>query len=1712
MKDVKRTDIIGIVFLVILVVTFLSIYYYDSESDKIDTEKQEYLKAINELKIDQIVQWRKERLSTAQFFPTIGKLIKYTEELRNNKNTIEAKSYFNKSLLPFKLNHYYENIFIAEPNGSILFSLDSTFSLIEESTIQIIKQAVENDSVIFSDFYYHPLDAKIYFDLVSPVKNNDGEIIAAIIQRTEPSHSIYQLISKWPSESKSAESYIFKKLEDRIIFLSELRHKSNTKLDFTISISDTNIISVKGILGRQGKLDGTDYRGVTVLANLQKIPGTDWLIISEIDKDEIYKDIIYRIEAMIVIALITMTAMLLGYLFLKKSKQSKQFENKFLKEKELVEIQKEFKTTLYSIGDAVITSDSNGRIKYMNTVAETLTGWKESEATGLPLEKVFIIINETTREKIDNPVQKVMKQGTIVSLANHTLLISRQGKEIPIADSGAPIKDLNGNIIGVVLVFRDQTEERAKEKAILESNDKFSKIFNSSSESISLTQMSTGKLREVNDGFIEMFGYSRDEVINRSTIELGLWVNASDRERMVEEIKSTGRIKNFEATGRRKNGENIIALISGELVIIDNEQMLLLTIRDFTERKKLEAVLQNERDRISAILNLIVDPIFVKDDQHRFTFGNKAFFEMIGLDKKNVIGKTLAEDIPEDEMEHFLKVDRLVLDTGITDTREEELTINKQKRTILTSKTRLTDDSGNRFLIGSIHDITDRINAEKEKAHFNELMKFIISNTKSSVSVFDTQMNYIYVSDRYFDDFHLTDKNIIGRNHYDVFPDLPQFLRDIHKRALSGETISGEDDPLMHSDGSMDWANWTCMPWYNNDETIGGIIVYLEVITERKQAEEQIKLLAQMVDIAPGAVMIHDFDGQLFYANQRAAEMQGCTIEEFLTLTLRDIDTTENAELFPVRMEELILNGEINFEARHRRKNGTTYPVQVYAKKIDWTNKPAILSITTDISERKHAEAVLQDIIDKNPMSIQILDLEGYTIQTNMAHTKLFSVKPPSDYSMFSDAQLLKLGLGDIFESIKKGEIVYFPDTYYNVHNVDPSYPDNPVWIKAVGFPLNDSNGKPEYFVLMHENITERKLAEEKIRQMAQVSAASTDYIVIIGADFRYRFANEVYLKARKLRPEDIIGKHMIDIVGREKFEELGRPQVEAALRGELVESLETSDFRTDKLHYLHVHVAPYLETDGTITGVIMSGRDITDIMQAENQLRKLSGAVEQSTATIMITGADGTIEYVNPKFSEITGYTFEEAVGKNPSLLKSNYTSSEDYADLWKTILSGKEWRGVFYNRKKNGELYWESTVISPILNKDGKISNFVAIKEDITEQKRITEELIRSKEKAEEMNRIKSYFYANMSHELRTPFVGILGYSELLVDILTDPEHQKMAKQIFISSKRLTETLNNILNITKIEFDRIVPMIAETNLYALLLEIKSLYEMAAKQRNSELLIEYEHSSGIIHTDAKLMREVLVNLINNAIKFTSNGSIKIKVESIIEGNVETICIKVSDTGLGIPKEKQKIIWHEFRQVSEGLNRSFEGTGLGLTITKKYIEILGGNISLESEMGKGSVFTITLPVLKNFPLIEPETRSNANTTENVAEPTKQKRPHLLYVDDDIVSREFIKLVVERTDCTLDISPNADDVLRLINEKKYDGFLIDINLGSGMDGIELVKKIQSMNDYKNTPAIAITAYASDSDREEFLSNGFTHYLSKPFGVDELKSLLTNIFFS
>ena len=441
--------------------------------------------------------------------------------------------------------------------------------------------------------------------------------------------------------------------------------------------------------------------------------------------------------------------------------------------------------------------------------------------------------------------------------------------------------------------------------------------------------------------------------------------------------------------------------------------------------------------------------------------------------------------------------------------------------------------------------------------------------------------------------------------------------------------------------------------------------------------------------------------------------------------------------------------------------------------------------------------------------------------------------------------------------------------------------------------------------------------------------------------------------------------------------------------------------------------------------------------------------------------------------------------------------------------ISEKNEWSGEFFNRKKNGELYWESAYISPILNEFGEITNYIALKEDITERKSLLADLIEAKEKAEEMNRVKAYFFANMSHELRTPFVGIVGFSELLSESLQNPEEKEMANQILKSSKRLTETLNKILNVTRLEFDKLEVKLRDIDVIEMIDQLKILFSKSASAKNISIKTKISQDEIVVKTDGRMLDEMITNLLNNAIKYTQDGFIDISAETIVRENKNYLLLKVADTGVGIPKNKQEIIWKECRQVSEGMNRSFEGTGLGLTIIKKYVETLSGKITLESEIGKGSTFIIEIPVeIVSKKEVNKSKEIVLKQTQNNIE-IKSRKPKILYVEDDVIALSYVDKVLKAF-YEIDTAFNATIALELANKNIYEAMLLDINLGKGIDGVELMQMMRKINGYNKIPIVAVTAYAAESDRLEFLAKGFTHYLSKPFTSVELRGMLGKIF--
>lgn len=378
---------------------------------------------------------------------------------------------------------------------------------------------------------------------------------------------------------------------------------------------------------------------------------------------------------------------------------------------------------------------------------------------------------------------------------------------------------------------------------------------------------------------------------------------------------------------------------------------------------------------------------------------------------------------------------------------------------------------------------------------------------------------------------------------------------------------------------------------------------------------------------------------------------------------------------------------------------------------------------------------------------------------------------------------------------------------------------------------------------------------------------------------------------------------------------------------------------------------------------LLWMARDISERKLTEIKLRKLTSAVEQSPATVMVTDLKGKIEYVNPKFEESTGYTIEEAMGRSPNILKSGTTTPDEYKALWETISSGEEWRGEFQNKRKDGSLYWEAATISPVKTPDGDITNYLAIKEDITERKKAEKELRKAKAMAEEANRAKSEFLAAMSHDLRTPLNAIMGFAEMMelrtFGDLGDPHYEKYAKNIHDSGNLLVSLINDVLDLSKVEAGKYDLVEQKLDTADLINATVTMIRPQAQAKDICLSAELPDSLPYLFADERVLVQILNNLLSNAIKFTLDGG-RVVLSSRVNADAG-LTITITDSGIGMSKAEIKKAMLPFEQVNNSDARQNKGTGLGLPLCMKFIELHGGSMTIESKKKKGTSVSVHLP-------------------------------------------------------------------------------------------------------------------------------------------------------
>jgi two-component system, cell cycle sensor histidine kinase and response regulator CckA len=435
--------------------------YYQSETERIRQEKYREIAAIGKLKAGQIEQWRQERLSDISRSSKAPYFREGLQEWFLDRNNPALQTKLHDRLALDQRDEGYADVLLLDTEYRILLSADPQPHPLSSEAKKAVAQALAGRTPMLSDLYRCP-HGVVHVDAVGPILDDNGQPIAVWVLRSNAESLLYPLIQSWPTPSRTAETLLVRREGDELLFLNDLRHKPNSALSLREPLSRQNLPAVQAVLGKEGIFQGKDYRGVEVLADLRPIPRSPWFIVAKVDSSEILAEARYRggIVALFAILFIVLAASVTAYGY--RHRQVQLYRDLYRSEREQREAQEEFRTTLYSIGDAVITADTAGMVKQMNPVAERLTGWQEAEARGKPVREVFRIVSEETRANVEDPVARVLREGVVVGLANHTLLISRDGKEHPIADSGAPIRDENGVIIGVVLVFQDQTENRRR--------------------------------------------------------------------------------------------------------------------------------------------------------------------------------------------------------------------------------------------------------------------------------------------------------------------------------------------------------------------------------------------------------------------------------------------------------------------------------------------------------------------------------------------------------------------------------------------------------------------------------------------------------------------------------------------------------------------------------------------------------------------------------------------------------------------------------------------------------------------------------------------------------------------------------------------------------------------------------------------------------------------------------------------------------------------------------------------------------------------------------------------------------------------------------------------------------------------------------------------------------------------------------------------------
>jgi len=1089
----------------------------------------------------------------------------------------------------------------------------------------------------------------------------------------------------------------------------------------------------------------------------------------------------------------------------------------------------------------------------------------------------------------------------------------------------------------------------------------------------------------------------------------------------------------------------------------DNQNCIMIIATDVTEFVKIKQTLQESEIRFKELVELLPEAIIETDQNLRITYANKRAHELSGLSEKDFEKGVNGIDllIPEDReraKEYFI---------GRAKGLNPPKTIQYQALKKDGTKFHIHLYSDSIIKAGSfngiraiIADVSRQKKIEQTLIESEERYRSLLENLP--VGVFRSTYEGKVISANpamaaiYGYDSVEELLNVEAKDYYDESNPRELMLSELKEKGF----LIGKETLENKKDGSLIWVSANYKATFNAKGEwlfIDGVLID---ITERKKTENHLKKSEQdyrgLFENSHDAIIIFEPEGEMVLdVNERACKLYGFSRHEFIGMSIKDIshDISEGEKNLQLTLKEGFFN---QFQTIQYKKDGSPLYLEINASMVEFGGQHAILSNNRDITERKHAEQEFHESTEK------------YRNLYNSTNDAIFIMK---DY-IYTSCNPRTL---EMFEC-SEADILGHPPADFS-----PKYqPDGKSSVLKAQEKIDAAiAGMPQSFEWVHKKKN------------------GIEFIV------------EVSLNKMMLKNGEYINAILRDITDRKRSEQTQKVILEISKFSH--ENLDVKSFLgkvhsqvNSILNARNFYVALYNKSDDTYTFPYFI--DETENLES-NEPEKLKGSL---TDFVRRTGKGQLISEEVEKKIEATENI--QLIG-NPSPVW-----------LGAPLLSAslKEVIGVI--------------AIQDYHNKDAYSQKDLEVLEIIAynigafiERIQTLEDLKRAKEKAEESDRLKSSFLATMSHELRTPLNAIIGFSDVIGKDIPIDDIIQFNQTINKSGNHLLTIVEDLFDITLIETGEIKIFKDTISIGSLLNEVKAVIKIEQQklkknQVELNLIIPTEGKDLMIKTDPARLKQILINLLKNAIKFTDKGSVNFgftinlaselverPVLSIVEvsRNAE-LKFFVKDTGIGIPKNKQELIFDIFRQVDDSHTRKYGGTGIGLSISKKLSQLLGGDIWVESEEGQGSSFFFTIPMEQSIAV-----NTSVTNINNLKEDLKDKI--ILVVEDDESSFEFLKAILRKPGYNIIWATNGEEAVKICKENTtVDVVLMDINMPvmNGYDATKAIKKLRPL-----LPIIAQTAYAIAGDREKSIAAGCDDYISKPIKkellLDKIGKLLSNL---